>query len=138
MLPGISDEACSYSTTRSCPLLFLCARPSEACAILPNKPDYAQKIFLFSRCAPGHRRMTRLVRCGELGLARRCFHREMPLSSIAWKSSRRRRSITFGSLRQLHPHELADAPLFHGQSVDAVGLGNGGFVMRDNDELALG
>src|SRR4029450_4925225 len=38
---------------------------------------------------------------------------------------------------QFHPHELAHAALFHRYTVQYVGLGDGAFVVRDDDELTL-
>ena len=38
---------------------------------------------------------------------------------------------------QLHSHQPAHAALFHCYSVENVGFGNGAFVVRDDDELAL-
>src|SRR3954451_9111182 len=57
MLRDISDGAWSRPTTRLDPLIFLCAWRPEACAILPNKPDYVQKIFALPTGAWGSSRI---------------------------------------------------------------------------------
>src|SRR6266566_3139279 len=38
---------------------------------------------------------------------------------------------------QLHPYQLAHAALFHRYTVQHVGLGNGAFIVRDDDKLTL-
>src|SRR6266516_175171 len=62
--------------------------------------------------------------------------RETLLSRLLFYVSKR-----FGgdllSCSQFHPHELAHAALFHRYTVQYVGLGDGAFVVRDDDEFTL-
>src|SRR4030095_1389247 len=125
------------------------AAPSEASDnFTRDRPARPKKFYRFTTCSPESRKLPitpsspRRIRPG--GLAACAFpekklprrKRETLLSRLLFCVRKR-----FGGnllwRSQFHSTQLAYATLFHRYAVQYVGLGNGAFVVRDDDKLTL-